>query len=244
MGEKIPRKYYFSRAYHQASSLPPPKQVEFLHYLPPWRSRCLKRPHYSLPKPSKTQASLFDLLIQRRSFRHFRSYLFSQEELSTLLYYIAGVRGERHGIPRRMYPSAGALYPLELYVILHCGRELDSGVYHYHCHSHDLCLVAKGDFRLTIAQAALSQEFLASASLVLVVTAVLPRLEQKYGERSYRYALLEAGHLGQNVYLVSQALGFATCSVGAFLDEALSELLQVDVMTEPPLYLFPVGKIP
>jgi SagB-type dehydrogenase family enzyme len=142
----------------------------------------------------------------------------------------------------RAAPSAGALYPIEIYVVLHRTEGLVPGLYHYAVKDHALEQLQTEDLRGEIVFRGLGQEFLGKANLVLVFTAIFQRLRWKYQERAYRYALLEAGHLGQNVYLVGTSMGLGVCAVGAFLDDELNSLLGIDGQEEAAVYTLAVGK--
>jgi len=183
----------------------------------------------SLPPPGDFRGlSTEDAIRRRRSARNYSNELMSLEELSRLLFYTGGINGERGGRQRRSAPSAGALYPIEVYPVIHRVENLEMGLYHYAVQDHALELLRAGDLQGEIVGHGLMQEFLGQANLVIVFTAILQRLRWKYQERSYRYALLEAGHLGQNVYLAATSMGMGACAVGAFLDDDLNVMLGVD----------------
>jgi SagB-type dehydrogenase family enzyme len=165
------------------------------------------------------------------------------EELSQLLYYTGGITGEHWGHKLRAAPSAGALYPIEIYVVVHRVEDLQPGLYHYAVKDHALELLRSRDLRGEIVRCGLMQGFLGQANVVLVFTAILQRLRWKYRERAYRYALLEAGHLGQNVYLVATSMGVGACAVGAFEDDDLNAILGVDGKEEAAIYMLAVGKV-
>ncbi len=184
-----------------------------------------------------------DAIQRRRSARNYSNQLMTLEELSRLLYNTGGINGERWGHTLRSAPSAGALYPIEVYLVIHSVQGLEAGLYHYAVKNHDLELLRSDDLRGEIVRHGLMQEFLGQANLVLVFTAILQRLRWKYQERSYRYALIEAGHLGQNVYLAATSMGMGACAVGAFLDDDLNTLLGIDGRNEAALYMISVGKV-
>ncbi len=183
-----------------------------------------------------------DAIQRRRSVRDYTGQSMTQEELSRLLYYTGGINAERWGYQLRAAPSAGALYPIEIYPVIHRVEGVEPGLYHYAVRDHVLELLRPGDLRGEIVRHGLMQEFLGQANLVLVFTAIFQRLRWKYQERSYRYALLEAGHLGQNVYLAATSMGMGACAVGAFLDDGLNAMLGVDGQHEAAIYMLSVGK--
>jgi len=197
-----------------------------------------------LPSPDDFRGLYTEDAIQRRrSVRDYSGQPMTREELSRLLYYTGGINAERWGHRLRSAPSAGALYPIEVYLVVHRVESLKPGLYHYAVRNHTLELLRAGDLRGEIVRHGLMQEFLGQANLVLVFTAIFQRLRWKYQERTYRYALLEAGHLGQNVYLAAASMGMGACAVGAFLDDDLNAMLEVDGQHEAAIYMLSVGKV-
>lgn len=184
-----------------------------------------------------------EAIQRRRSVRDYSNQPMTLVELSRLLYYTGGINAERWGHKLRAAPSAGALYPIEIYPIVHRVEGLQPGLYHYAVRDHTLELLRAADLRSEIVRHGLMQEFLGQANLVLVFTAIFQRLRWKYQERTYRYALLEAGHLGQNVYLAATSMGMGACAVGAFLDDELNAMLGVDGQHEAAIYMLAVGKV-
>ncbi len=141
----------------------------------------------------------------------------------------------------RTAPSAGAQYPIETYVVAARVEGIAPVIYHYAAADHALERVRGGTFGGDLVIAGLGQGFLGQAPVVLVLSAIFGRLRWRYRERAYRYALLEAGHIGQNVYLAAEAAGLGACAVGAFFDDALNRLLDLDGVEEAALMLLPVG---
>jgi SagB-type dehydrogenase family enzyme len=144
----------------------------------------------------------------------------------------------------RAAPSAGALYPIELYPVVHNVSDLPSGIYHYAVREHALERLEQGDFRSGVTQAGLYQGFLAQANVCFVLSAIFQRTRWRYHERTYRYVLLEAGHIAQNLYLEATSMGLGACAVGAFLDGTLNDLLGLDGVGEAALYIISVGERP
>jgi SagB-type dehydrogenase family enzyme len=197
-----------------------------------------------LPSPDDFRGLYTEDAIQRRrSVRDYSGQPMTREELSRLLYYTGGINAERWGHRLRSAPSAGALYPIEVYLVVHRVESLKPGLYHYAVRNHTLELLRARDLRGEIVRHGLMQEFLGQANLVLVFTAIFQRLRWKYQERTYRYALLEAGHLGQNVYLAAASMGMGACAVGAFLDDDLNAMLEVDGQHEAAIYMLSVGNV-
>ena len=194
----------------------------------------------ALPEPDLTgQEPLEGVVARRRSIRDFSHGSMTMVEVGQLLWAAQGV-SDPSGL--RTAPSAGALYPLELYAIVGASVDLAAGVYHYLPRQHGLELVADGDFRTGFAKAALMQEWAAQAGLVLIVAAAFARTSMKYGERGRRYVAIEAGHAVQNVYLQAVALGLGATEIGAFRDEAVARLVGLPSGEEPVTSVV-VGKI-
>jgi SagB-type dehydrogenase family enzyme len=152
----------------------------------------------------------------------------------------------------RAAPSAGATYPLEVFVFVgdqciivseveEASEELQAGVYHYEPNSHSLSLYTSGDSRPDLARAALDEEFIAKAPVDIVICALYHRTSYRYGKRGERYVHIEVGHVGENIHLQAVALGLSTVEVGAFNDEAVAKVLGVEEQIRP-LYIMPVGK--
>ncbi len=191
-----------------------------------------------LPKPHyEGEQSLEELLRERRSIREFSDKPVTLGQLSQLLWAAQGVT-TRSGL--RTAPSAGALYPLELYVVAGAVSGLEPGSYHYNIAKHTLTRVAEGDRRGELAAAAFGQHVVRDAAAVVVIGAVYDRTAVKYGRRARRYVHMEAGHAGQNVLLQATALGLGATPIGAFGDAYVREVAEME-WTHEPLYLLPVG---
>ena len=154
-----------------------------------------------------------------------------------------GVTSLRQGLALRTAPSAGALYPVETYLVVQLVRDIPPGLYHYGVLGHDLELITPGDLRADTAAAALDQGFIASAGAVFIWTAVFDRSKGKYGERAYRYVYLDAGHIAQNVALAAAALGLGSCPIAALYDDEINALVGVDGRAESAVYMTSVGRI-
>jgi SagB-type dehydrogenase family enzyme len=177
-------------------------------------------------------------MAARRSIREFAAGSIGLAELGQLLWAAQGVT-DATGL--RSAPSAGATYPLELYVVAGAVEGLAPGVYRYEPRRHALHEVVAGDKRRELAAAALFQSWIAEASVVVVVAAVFQRTTAKYGRRGERYVHVEAGHAGENLCLQAVALGLGTTVVGAFDDEAVKSVIGAAQAGEP-ICLLPVGR--
>ena len=195
----------------------------------------------SLPVPESGSSPLEEVLAARRSRRAFAGKGISLDLLSRLLFAAQGVTGESGGVQLRTAPSAGALYPLELYLVALRVEGLEPGLYRYVPKAHALEEVRRGELEGELHAACLSQGTLLGAAVHLVLTELPARMEWKYGPRTDRYSAMEAGAIGQNVYLLVEALGLGTVAVGAFDDRALASLLGVRLEQETPLLVHPVG---
>lgn len=187
-------------------------------------------------------SSLWQALARRRSRRDYVREPISLETLARLLWAAQGVTARVSGYCLRTAPSAGALYPIETYLVAHRVQGLEPGLYHLDIQGPALELLCRGELEAAIYRAALNQEMCANAPVVLVWTAVVARGKWKYGERAYRYLYLDAGHICQNLYLAAEALGLGCCGIGAFLDDEVNELLGVDGESETAVYLAVVGR--
>jgi SagB-type dehydrogenase family enzyme len=192
----------------------------------------------SLPKPALVgERSLEHLLSRRRSVREYPDAAIELGEIGQLLWAAQGIHPQGY----RTAPSAGALYPLELYSVAGAVQGLESGVYRYESKGHRLVKTGSGDQRKDLARAALSQAWVQEAAAVVVFAAVYERTMQKYGKRGVRYVHMEVGHAAENLFLQAGALNLATVVVGAFNDDEVAELLQLPADVEP-LMLMPVGR--
>ena len=184
-------------------------------------------------------AYLEELLQQRRSIREYVGAPLTREEVMKLLW--AG-QGITSGRGFRTAPSAGALYPLELYLVAGDVDDLAPGIYKYNPAKDELALVKEGDVRASLAAASLGQRSVADGAIDIVVAAVYDRTKVKYGSRGERYVHIEVGHAAQNICLEATALGLGLVTVGAFDDAEVAKTVGMS-QDESPLYVIPVGRI-
>jgi SagB-type dehydrogenase family enzyme len=202
-------------------------------------------PVVELPAPDlEGGLSAAQAIAARRSTRDYVASAMSAAELSRLLFLTSGIGADKYGNARRTAPSSGALYPIEVYAVVHAVDGVDPGVYHYAYREHALEQIRAGDFRARVVEQAIAQEFLGECGVVLFLTMILQRMRPKYQDRSYRYGLLEAGHLGENAYLAATSMGLGACGVGAFMDDAINEMLGVDGVEEAAVYMLAAGRVP
>jgi len=185
--------------------------------------------------------SLDHTLKQRRSIRDFQARPASKDQLSYLLWASTGIQRIEAGYEYRTAPSAGALYPIETYVIVNNVRNLDVGVYHYSIQGHLLEQLKQSNFRHDIAMAALGQEMCGAAAVVFAWSAVFERCKWKYGQRAYRYIYLDAGHIAENLALAAVSLNLGSCEVGALYDDHVNAILGIDGTDESVLCMAVVG---
>lgn len=207
---------------------------------------------FGVEEPNKEEASLIPLptartdssvslelvLRSRRSIRDYAEKPLSLDEVAQLLWACQGITDERG---HRTAPSAGALYPLEVYLLVGEVEGLEVGVYKYLPSGHELLLVTSGDRRFDLYQAALKQESIKEAPIVVVITAIYERTEKKYWNRAMQYVHIEVGSAAQNVYLQATAMDLGTVFIGAFHDGLVKTALGLK-KDEEPLGLMPVGK--
>lgn len=195
----------------------------------------------ALPPPrTKGEVSLEHCLLKRRSVRRFKNAALPLTDISQLLWAAQGITAEGY---LRTAPSAGALYPLELYLAAGSVDGLPPGLYHYLPKRHELALAKPGDLRHELARAAGGQGCVSNAAAIILFTAVYARTSGKYGQRASRYVHLEAGHAAQNVCLQATALGLGTVTVGAFEDDEVKRVAALPQSHEP-VYLIPIGLMP
>lgn len=192
-----------------------------------------------LPQPQiKGRVSLEEAIKKRTSVRKFSPKPLSLQHLSQILWAAQGITQEND--TKRTCPSAGALYPLEIYLVVKNVENLRAGIYRYDVFQHSIEFLSRGNYAERLADACLGQLFISEAPLVIVIGAEYERTTWRYGERGIRYVHMEAGHCGQNICLQVETLGLATVPVGAFWDREVKEVMDMPQNYEP-LYIFPIG---
>ena len=192
---------------------------------------------FELPEPKlSSKTSVEEALSKRRSVRDYGKDSLSTEEISQLLWAAQGITARWGG---RTAPSAGALYPLEIYVVVGEVKGLVPGLYHYDPGKHSITKKTDGDLRQKLTQASLYQDEIAKAPATFVITAVYERTMKKYRQRGIRYVHMEVGCVSENIYLQAESLNLGTVFIGAFEDEKVKKALGIK---EEPLSIMPVGK--
>ena len=216
----------------------------------------IKRLHESLPfegypavpLPRETaplKLSLADAITTRVSVRDMRPSQLTLKQAGTLLRHAYGVTREDNGAfprPFRVVPSGGALYPLEIFFHSARIKGLRAGLYHYNPAESRLRLLREGDETRRIAGAMVQTEVALNAALIVFITAFFERSVFKYKDRGYRFVLLEAGHVAQNLNLVSNALGLGALNIGGFFDREIDDFLGLDGVTHSTIYMVAIGK--
>jgi len=186
---------------------------------------------------------LWETIVERRSIREFSNHPITFSDLSQLIWATQGITLKNLGYDFRACPSAGALYPIETYIAANRVEGISAGIYHYQVKEAELALMKEGNFGPELNHAGLGQEILEEAAAVFIWTAVIERSKWKYRERGYRYIYMDAGHIGQNLYLAATALNLGCCTVGAFFDEEVDRLIGIDGKEEISVYLGAVGRV-
>ena len=196
-----------------------------------------KSKEIQLPKPIEAgKLSLEEVILKRRSERSFIKKDLDLTQIGQLLWAAQGITAKKIGFSFRAAPSAGALYPMEVYLLS------KDGLFHYLPGGHKLEVISNSDLRDSLAAAALGQKSVKEAPIDIVICAVYQRITGKYGQRGIRYAHIEAGHIAQNIHLQAVALGLGSVPIGAFSDKEVEEILSLSPEQEP-VYIIPVGYI-
>ena len=186
---------------------------------------------------------LWAVIRARRSLRSYNQEPLTLEELSQLLWATQGTTRQVQQHQFRAAPSAGALYPVETYLVINRVDGLEPGLYHYDALGAALEFLRKGDLGPEAAGAALDQQMAKKASVVFIWTAVPERGKWKYLDRAYRYIYMDAGHIAQNLYLAATALGLGCCAIGALYDDEVNRLVGIEGTGETAVYMCTIGRL-
>ena len=181
------------------------------------------------------------ILTRRKSTRSFNEEPLEQNDLSCLLFGMSGLTRIFSTHAFRTTPSAGGLYPIEIYPVINNVKEFERGIYHYDILHHELECLREGDYREEIRAGCLGQQMAHDSAINFIWTAMIERSKWKYLQRCYRYIYLDCGHIAQNFYLISEALDLGACTIGAIFDDELNKLLEVDGIEETAIYVGVVG---
>jgi SagB-type dehydrogenase family enzyme len=201
-------------------------------------------PQYALPRP-RTSSAIERLIARRRTRRDFSGRGVDLRQLSRVLQSAYGVTAppaDRPAMPaRRACPSAGALFPLEVYPVVHRSPDVSPGVYHYRAGGHCVEQLREGDVRQKLEANLMGIDLMPGADMAIVITSVFERTMVKYGERGYRFILIEVGHLAQNVCLACEAMKLNSVCLGGVHEEGVGSLLSIDRRAEAVQYVILIG---
>lgn len=218
--------------------------LNWAHQPAPYKEFPYALKHFPIRPPDQHGGRpLWEVIAKRRSIREFSRQSITFSELSQLIWATQGITSKVYGFDFRASPSAGALYPIETYIVANRVGEIPPGLYHYNVKEAQLILLKEGHFGSDLQYAGLGQEMLEEAACVFIWTAVVERSKWKYRERAYRYIYMDVGHIGQNLYLAAAVLNLGCCTVGAFFDEEVDRLIGVDGKEEISIYLGAVGRL-
>ena len=245
----MPDETNFSQLFHQYTKrfhTPIPKDSAL--WPDEWKTTYYKT-YPRLPKINlshqERKFDLFEAIKKRSSKREMSGKEINLDDLSLLLKYSCGItRKVENGDGRRAQPSGGARYPIEAYcLVVRPGEGLTPGLFHYNIKEHCLEKIWAKTFNQEDLDKIATYEFVKDASLIIFLTAVFWRNQNKYGQRGYRFILQESGHIGQNIYLLSEALNLKCCALGGFRvsDEQIEKILDIDGTTESLVYTAVIG---
>lgn len=196
----------------------------------------------SLLKPDFPEnIDFWSVILRRKSTRSFSEEPITIKELGLLLFGMLGITRMSSRIEFRTVPSAGGLFPIEIYPVINNVKDLNKGIYHYNIKDHELEFLRDGDYRMEVAKACLDQAIAYYSAVNFIWTTIIPRSKWKYLQRCYRYIYLDCGHIGQNFYLIAESLNLGACTIGAIYDQELNEILDIDGKEETAIYVGVVG---
>jgi SagB-type dehydrogenase family enzyme len=240
--EKIGNLFHQETKYRREAM--PRGGLDWAHQPSPYKEFPYPLKYFPIRSPDQVGGKpIWETIAQRRSIREFSRQSITFSELSQLIWATQGITSRAWGFDFRAVPSAGALYPIETYIAANRVDEIPPGIYHFNVKEAQLILLKEGNFGQDLSHAGLGQEMLEEASCAFIWTGIVGRSKWKYRERAYRYIYMDAGHIGQNLYLAATALNLGCCTVGAFFDEEVDRIVGVDGKEEISIYLGAVGRI-
>lgn len=197
---------------------------------------------FVLPSPNtKNMTPTFEAIIHRRSIREYTDEELKPHHLSKILWAAQGITGRVKGTELRAVGSAGALHPIETYVVVNRTGDLPHGLYHYNVRAHALDLLIQEQFQIGLVNACMGQEFIGQAPICFIWTGIFNRVSWRFAQRAYRYVYFEVGQVLQNATIACQAMDVGCCEIGAFYDDEINLLLGVDGIEETALCLMSAG---
>lgn len=237
--------------YRQTKFVKPVKATPASEWPESWKKVFFKSyprfPKLRLPQPlpsANLSGKFIDLVSRRRTHRSFANEALSLAEISTILQYSVGIQDREvtdFDLSHRMYPSGGARFPVEVYFVANVEGELPAGLYHYHFQTHSL-EVLKDQSVLKDLQTCFGDSWVQQAPYFMLLTSVFFRTEVKYQDRGLRHSFLEAGHISQNVYLVSLLLNLGCSALGGFAEDETHQLLGIEGEHEGIIHALAIGK--
>lgn len=185
-----------------------------------------------LKKRSNLNSNLGEDILNRKSERKFKDKPLTFQSLSDLLSYSGGISHVQGKFQFRTYPSGGALYPLEIYLLVNKVKSLEQGVYHFNVRSNCLEQLKVNNVKNEATKLGIRDQGFFDSAVTIMVSAVFKRTTYKYGDRGYRFVLMEVGHLLQNISLVATALGIGSCEIGGYQDDEDNQFLNIDGVNE------------
>ncbi|HOL48644.1 MAG TPA: SagB/ThcOx family dehydrogenase [bacterium] len=187
-----------------------------------------------------SKISIEEALLKRRSIREYKDEALTIKEVSQILWSAQGITEPKKKF--RTAPSAGAIFPLNIYLVVNKVENIEKGIYKYLPETHEIIQFLNEDKREDIYKACLQQSCIKNGAIIIVITGNFEKIKKRYSERGVRYTYIEVGHCSQNIYLQCVSLNLGTVAVGAFYDEEVKKILKLPD-EEEPLYLMPIGKI-
>jgi SagB-type dehydrogenase family enzyme len=249
-GESLSELFHENTKFQRAVSGTPDGQENYgvreLEAMARAYKRYPRHPQVALPPIQTIGPSFSEVIAARRTRRNFAARPLALAEVSAILQWSYGITGrapiDGGGVqPFRAAPSAGALYPAEIYLAASAVAGLAPGIYHFEVPSASLAVLECGHFAERLCAICCGQEHARAAPLVVLISAVMQRTKRKYGERGYRYVLLDVGHLAQNLYLTCTALDLAIMTTCGFFDDEAADLLGIDGCEEAVVYVAFIG---
>ncbi len=214
-----------------------------------WPEAC-KKQHYKgqqrierlpLDLNNYKKTPLADVIFRRKSDREFSGEKISGQLVADVLFSCCGINRVDDDTAYRAYPSAGARYPIETYIVIRNNFDIADGLYHYDVNQNSITSLLKGNLFQDIYSAT-DAPWLNNANMIIILTCILDRSHVKYSDRGYRFSLIEAGHIAQNIYLYATEQQLKCCGIGGFIDTKIHELLDIDDEREFAVYILAIGK--
>lgn len=238
IGDRFQRETKYDRNRMEGGELDWSKKPEIYKEYP--ESEKIELP-FIMPSELRWNKTFDEVIRKRRSIRKYSKEPISLGILSYLLWATTGIQRPEMGYGFRTAPSAGALYPIETYLVINNVINVANGIYHYSINNHQLEEIKLGEFKQDITKAALGQRMCLEANVVFIWTGIFDRSKWKYKQRGYRYIYLDAGHIAQNLALAATNLEMSSCQIGAIFDDEVNSIVEVDGINESAIYISAVG---